>query len=273
MESAPDCQTLLRSHLRHSITVTNVGHHVFVPGIAAQDEIVTTNRLILVLNGRLQYRMEDRAFRFETGTQFFVPAWIRRVSRVPSRESCEAVWCEFDIEGAEVTPQVAFHRRMREVAAKLERKSYRRLAAHWARQDEWSALQMEGELKAMLARFWAEASPPRVVKTAEDRPIHPKVKEALRWLAAHYRERDALAALYREAGVSPNYLRLHFHAAMTCSPGEYLQRLRLRQARYLLRETGLPQKQIAAQVGYEDPLYFSRIYRRFWGKAPGAGRK
>lgn len=273
MDYAPDRQNLLRSQLRHPITVTNVGHRIFTPGIAAQDEIVTTNRLILVLRGRLQYRMEDRGFRFEAGTQFFVPAWIRRFSRVPSREQCEAVWCEFEIEGGEVTPQAAFHRKMTEVAAKLERKAYRRVQAHWVRQDEWSALQMEGELKAMLARFWTEASPPKRAKVAEDLPIHPKVKEALRWLAEHYREKDALAELYREVGISPNYLRLQFQAAMACSPGEYLQRLRLRQARYLLLETGLPQKQIAAEVGYDDPLYFSRIYRRFWGKAPGAGRK
>lgn len=273
MESAPNRQSLLRSQLRHPIRVTNVGHRFFSPGPAAQDEIVTTNRLILVLKGRLNYRMEDQAFRFEAGTQFFVPAWIRRVSRVPTRESCEAVWCEFDIEGAEITSQVAFQRRMPEVAAKLERKAYRRLNAHWARQGEWSALLMEGEFKAMLARFWAEASPPRQTLPSDRSPIHPKVKDALRWLASHYREKDALAGLYEKAAVSPNYLRKHFQAAMTCSPGEYLQRLRLRQARYLLLETGLPQKQIAAQVGYEDPLYFSRIYRRFWGKAPGVGRK
>ncbi|CAN5721889.1 helix-turn-helix domain-containing protein [soil metagenome] len=273
MESAFDPQALLRTHLRHSISVTKVGHRIFEPGIAAQDEIVTTNRLILVLKGRLNYRMEDQAFRFAAGTQFYVPAWIRRVSRVPSRESCEAVWCEFDIEGAEVTAPAAFLRRLPEVAAKLERKSYRRLHAHWVRQSEWSALQMEGELKAMLARFWSEASPPRQSAAGDQRPIHPKVKDALRWLADHYRERDALTALYREAAVSPNYLRKHFQEAMACSPGEYIQRLRLRQARYLLLETGLPQKQIAAEVGYEDPLYFSRIYRRLWGKAPGVGRK
>jgi AraC-like DNA-binding protein len=273
VELAPDRLNLLRAQLRHPIMVRDVGHRVFTPGIAAQDEIVTTNRLILVLRGRLQYRMEDQGFRFEAGTQFFVPAWIRRFSRVPSREQCEAVWCEFEIEGAEVTSQVAFHRRMSETAAKRERKAYRRMAFEWTQQNEWAALKLEGEFKAMLARFWAEASPPKRAKVAEDLPIHPKVKEALRWLAEHYRERDALAALYREVEISPNYLRLRFQAAMACSPGEYLQRLRLRQARYLLLETGLPQKQIAAQVGYEDPLYFSRIYRRFWGKAPGAGRK
>jgi len=59
---------------------------------------------------------------------------------------------------------------------------------------------------------------------------------------------------------------------MKCSPQDYLQRLRLRHARHLIHSTQWQQKRIAIEVGYDDPLYFSRLYTRFWGHPPSAER-
>lgn len=264
----------LRAQLRGPIRLTGARRATFGPGIAAQDEIVTTNRLILVLKGRLNYRMEDQTFRFQTGTQFFVPAWIRRFSRVASREQCEAIWCEFDLE--ETGPEVALlcHRKLDPASLRLEKRAHQILADLFSRPtDRLHELRQEAEVKAMLGRFWTEAAPPRQPSSPPASPIHPSVKSALRWLGEHFREPHALRDLYHHAGVSPNYLRRQFQVGLSCHPGSYLQRLRLREARYLLRTTDLPQKQIAALVGYSDPLYFSRLYRSFWRHAPGAERK
>jgi transcriptional regulator GlxA family with amidase domain len=98
------------------------------------------------------------------------------------------------------------------------------------------------------------------------------VKSALRWLQEHFCERDVLAALYEHAGQTPNYFRARFFEATQCSPHEYIERLRLRHARQLLHGTNWQLKLIAAKVGYEDPLYFSRLYRRFWKRAPSEDR-
>ncbi len=64
----------------------------------------------------------------------------------------------------------------------------------------------------------------------------------------------------------------HFKLALQCSPHEYLQRLHLRRARFLLHSTQWQQKRIASEVGYEDAMYFSRLYHRFWGHAPSHER-
>ena len=45
-------------------------------------------------------------------------------------------------------------------------------------------------------------------------------------------------------------------------------RVRLREARRLLTTTSASVKQIAFQVGFEDPLYFSRLFRRRFGTPP-----
>ena len=49
---------------------------------------------------------------------------------------------------------------------------------------------------------------------------------------------------------------------------QYSKRLRLEAARHLLRETDLAVGEVAAELGYSDPLYFSRLFRKLWGGAP-----
>ncbi|MBW7454954.1 AraC family transcriptional regulator [Paenibacillus sepulcri] len=55
-------------------------------------------------------------------------------------------------------------------------------------------------------------------------------------------------------------------------PGEYVQMLRHREARRLLRETNLSVGEIGAQVGYPDIHYFSRLFRSSEGIPPKAYR-
>src|SRR5438309_312310 len=94
---------LLSRLLRQRLTVTMIANRPFSPGPAIRDEIVTTNRLILVVKGELHYTMEGRTQRWKAGTQFFVPAWARRAWSVPQRQPCEIVWCEFDDDGLEAS--------------------------------------------------------------------------------------------------------------------------------------------------------------------------
>jgi AraC-like DNA-binding protein len=133
-------------------------------------------------------------------------------------------------------------------------------------------LVLEGELKASLARFWFEAFlVPR--KSTVQRNMHPEVRAALAWLDSHYQEPDVLEAFYRWLPISPNHFRVLFKNTTGGTVQNYLFRLRQRRARFLVHEIGRLLKQIAAEVGYENPLYFSRQYRKFWGHPPGEDRK
>jgi transcriptional regulator GlxA family with amidase domain len=69
---------------------------------------------------------------------------------------------------------------------------------------------------------------------------------------------DELAAA---VSLSPSHLSALFRKAVGCGPGEYQTRLRMSAARELLDTTELPVSAVARQVGYGDPLYFSRQFR------------
>jgi AraC-like DNA-binding protein len=257
-------------YLRRALEVTNVARRAFQLGQSTRDEIITTNRFIVVLRGELRYTIEGRALTMRAGMEFLVPAWVRRVWSVPRGGECEIAWCEFD-EGSEGGEWAGFVRRKLEPAElALETAAFRRLLRRYREPDgAWTRLQLEAELKLLLVRFLerAEISP-----GAPSLAVHPRVKASLRWLNSHFRDRDVLEALYRQAELTPNYFRERFSEAAQCSPHEYIERLRLRHARYLLHGTDWQLKRIASEVGYDDPLYFSRLYRRFWKRPPSEER-
>lgn len=269
----PDLDTnaaLAAGYLRASLEVTNVDRRAFLLGQSTRDEIITTNRLILVLRGELRYTIEGRAMTMRAGMEFLVPAWVRRVWSVPKGGPCEIAWCEFD-EGVEKGEWAGFVRRRLSLEEVAREKSgfARLLRCHREQSGPWSRLQLEAELKLLLVSFLEKAE---ISSGASSVAVHPRVKASLRWLNAHFQDRDVLEAMYRQAELTPNYFRERFAEATQCSPHEYIERLRLRHARYLLHGTSWQLKRIAAEVGYDDPLYFSRLYRRFWKRAPSEER-
>ncbi len=73
-------------------------------------------------------------------------------------------------------------------------------------------------------------------------------------------------------GVSNSTLIRMFHRYCGKSPMEYVTAMRMELAKNLLESTALSMKEIAGRIGYNDPLYFSSVFRKFTGMSPRAFR-
>ncbi len=91
---------------------------------------------------------------------------------------------------------------------------------------------------------------------------------SLSFLHEHYSQPLSISALAAMETLSVSRYRMLFHEIFGISPITYLTRLRMRQALTLLLQTNLPISHISSSVGYEDPLYFSRAFRRMFGLSP-----
>ncbi|AMM20194.1 AraC family transcriptional regulator [Frondihabitans sp. PAMC 28766] len=69
-------------------------------------------------------------------------------------------------------------------------------------------------------------------------------------------------------GVSPSHLSALFKRATGGGVLAYQTGLRIARARHLLDTTSLSVTEVAAELGYSDPLYFSRLFRRTQGQSP-----
>jgi AraC-like DNA-binding protein len=81
-----------------------------------------------------------------------------------------------------------------------------------------------------------------------------------------------VAQLASFANLSPSHYSALFRQILGFSPKAYFQRLRMHRAARLLLTTGHSIKTVAATMGYDDPLYFSRVFRRLHGISPSVYR-
>lgn len=69
-------------------------------------------------------------------------------------------------------------------------------------------------------------------------------------------------------GMSPSHLSALFKRSTGGGVLAYQTGLRIERARHLLDGTALSVAEVAAEVGYSDPLYFSRLFRKSQGQSP-----
>ena len=98
------------------------------------------------------------------------------------------------------------------------------------------------------------------------------VEEALRYIESCYAQDISIQSIAKDLGLDRSYLHRLFKAATGFSPQEYLLDLRIRKACSLLVKTDLSVAIIALSVGYEDTLYFSRLFKRKKGISPSSYR-
>lgn len=91
---------------------------------------------------------------------------------------------------------------------------------------------------------------------------------SLEYLHAHYAEPIRLETLSALEYLSPSRYAALFRTSTGLSPQQYLIRLRMQTAFELVRTSDMSIHEIARAVGYEDQLYFSRLFRQRFGLSP-----
>lgn len=104
-------------------------------------------------------------------------------------------------------------------------------------------------------------------------PVNLDGREAVEsirvYIDTHYAEELTVQNLAERFGFNPSYLGQLFRKHTHLSLNQYIIQKRISVAANLIRnDASLTVKDIAMAVGYDDPLYFSRIFKRHTGFAP-----
>lgn len=113
---------------------------------------------------------------------------------------------------------------------------------------------------------------PRKYIPAKEKKIS-YVEEALRYIENNYAHTVNIQVIADYLNIERTYLYRLFKDITGSSPQEYLLDYRIRRACNLLKETDLPVNDIARSVGYNDALYFSRLFKQKKGRTPTRYRK
>ncbi|MBO3282967.1 helix-turn-helix domain-containing protein [Paenibacillus sp. FSL M8-0228] len=102
----------------------------------------------------------------------------------------------------------------------------------------------------------------------EDSTYQSHVDKATRYMSEQLESTVSLEQLSRHVQVSKQHLNLIFKQSTGYSPVDYYLRMKIQRASQLLDLTNASIKEVSIQLGFRDPYYFSRLFKKIMGCSP-----
>lgn len=127
--------------------------------------------------------------------------------------------------------------------------------------------------KVFLISGHSEGQSPYAVMTrpmaSEDGPI----SDCQTWIADNYTMARPVERMVARSGLNARTFSRRFKAATGFAPIEYVQALRVEEAKQMLETDNMSIDEVGAAVGYDDSASFRRVFRHGVGLSPSAYRK
>lgn len=226
--------------------------------------------LILSVGGAGRIGISDRVIRLQPGDAvLFAPGASQDYATDPEIGHWHLRWAHFQprphwrpwLLWPQVAPKVGIHRIGDVTGTPVDSASQRMLTARPLAGRGWEDIAMNALEEMLLWIF-------RLTTTTHGAGVDARIQQAAQYLAAHPQEPFRLSKVAADCGLSPSRFSHLFKAELGITPQRFSENLRLEFARHLLTQTNLPVAEIATEVGFADPLYFSRRYRAMFGHAP-----
>lgn len=130
-------------------------------------------------------------------------------------------------------------------------------------------LNREALLRLLVCPFIAEG----IKRDPEKHRAMERFENVISYIERHYQEQIKVGDLAEMAFLQPTYFSNTFAKHFGVAPQRYICQVRINKAQHLLEHGDRPIKEIAEQVGYEDELYFSRLFKNYVGMPPTVYRQ
>ncbi|MEG2116458.1 MAG: AraC family transcriptional regulator [Clostridia bacterium] len=126
---------------------------------------------------------------------------------------------------------------------------------------------MSGKLLELLALFVSKQYDFKVGASKET------LLYAISFIKFSYTSQISIEDIARKVEISKSQLCRIFKTYLKCSPSQFLENYRIECATKLLKTTNLSMKVISNSVGYLDPLYFTRVFKKNMAMSPTEYKK
>jgi two-component system response regulator YesN len=114
----------------------------------------------------------------------------------------------------------------------------------------------------------------QIIQVGRNFQVHSRIQKAKDLIHQRYQDKGfSLQDMCNELFLSVSQFSALFKSGTGRTFVEYLTETRINQAKILLKTTDKKNFEIAEEVGYEDPRYFSLLFKKLTGQTPGEYRK
>lgn len=240
------------------------GHFVYLPGYHLVRESFESLLLIYVEKGNLLLRYEGKSYLAGSGDFIFLDC--DKLHEYSTEDGCKCLWCHFDGPMAQ-----SFYRSIAE-----------RLGNVFALPDGYKVVT---KLQLIMDTFekGRTVREPLLSKYLNDiltafllyTPSSDGVKDyagiaedTITYINEHFAEDISIGMLANRAGISPYHFIRSFKRETGFTPHEYIINTRMAMARYLLKNTQLPIKDICFQTGFSGESVFCSAFKKKHGMTP-----
>ena len=103
--------------------------------------------------------------------------------------------------------------------------------------------------------------------------LDPRIKIVIQFIEAHVAERNSIKEVTKIINLSGNYFSILFKNEVGVEFSYYVRLIKIKKAKAQLRESTLPIKSIAYDVGFRHVPNFSRAFKNNVGISPSEYRK
>lgn len=226
--------------------------------------------LIYLLEGTGFLKIEEEIYPLEAGQCFFQPAGAAYSYWAEGGQPWQYMWLLLDGPlFEEMLPKIGFSAHAPITACTEEQRGLleailsKRYSYHGS--EYYDTL---GQAVRLIASFIA------TFPSEEQLVVDSSTKSIVNFIRNNLHRNDlSVELLTQVTGLGRTQLYEKFRRRHLPSPAHYIRDVRITKAKHLLRATELPVSQIAFAVGFEDPLYFSRVFSKLVGKSPTDYRK
>lgn len=253
--------------------ILRAGHIDTAADFRVHRQSVVGHELIFCLRGAGFIRIEDRLYPVSQGHLAWLPVrWPHE--HFPDKDApWEILWLRIDgsklnniMQIMDVPQRPVFQFSHPEKVVEIYHHIFARMNSYTLVTDAYCDMLCSQLIFTLLENRSHDAAQSQVI-------THRGLGKLLYQIHSHYNDEWDIEKFMHYCQVSKSQLFRLFQATFNQSPLKWLKNYRLSQARRLLVETQESISRIAVQVGYNDPLHFSRDFHRAVGLSPSAFRK
>ena len=112
-----------------------------------------------------------------------------------------------------------------------------------------------------------------IISIENSRGIHPSVQKILLYIDGNYAKEITVHELAEQFRINESYLSALFKKEVGINLSNYIERYRMYKATELLKNSDYRVNEIAYMVGYQNPCYFTKQFKKTYNNTPSEMRK